>query len=61
MTENSKDIISDDAEPTAAEVAKGLRLISSASLRKQMIENEITLKGYFVDWVFNSLNLKKYR
>jgi len=67
MTEKHKDstldnnLTSDTAEPTKAEIARAYRLIANAKIRKQMHDNEVALKGHFVNWVFNNLNLKKYR
>jgi len=59
MAPNEPEVI--DAEPSAAELARGLRLISNAMVRKQMKENEVALKGLYVNWAFDKLNLTKYR
>ena len=51
----------DEVGPTPAETAAGLRLISSAMIRKQLHANEVALKGLHVDWLFSKLNLTRYR
>jgi ABC-type transporter MlaC component len=56
-----RQLIDEAEQPTMAETARGLRLMSNSMLRKQMHRNEVALKSIYVDWVFDKLNLSKYR
>lgn len=40
---------------------RGMQLRYQAAQRKQSLAAEREIKGFFVDWVFTRLNLKKYR
>ena len=56
------DVLSPDvATPTIAETARSLEIISAGMRRRQQHDNEVALKGLFVDWAFNKLNLNRYR
>ena len=61
----NKQVLEDEAfaepEVSIEETARGLRLISRAVMQRQMKANEVQLKGFFVDWMFDKLNLTKYR
>ena len=48
--------------PVASEedMAKGL-FQYQAAIRKQTLTNEKNIKGFYVDWLFDKLNLVKYR
>ena len=53
--------IKDDDQATTSEALKGMHLISQTIQRRQARAGEIKLKGFFVDYLFDRLNLTKYR
>jgi len=64
MAPNDKVIdaeIDEASQPTDAEMSRGLAIISQIMHRKKALENEKILKGLYVDFVFDRLNLTKYR
>jgi len=54
--------IADEVEPPSlAESNRGIQLISHSIMQRQAKANEVALKGLYVDFLFDKLNLKKYR
>ena len=54
-------IIDESAQATDAEMARALQIIQGSMYRRQAHANEVALKGLYVDWAFDKLNLTKYR
>ena len=49
----------DQASPQ--EAARAMQLMSHKILSRQAKANEIALKGLYVDWLFDRLQLQRYR
>ncbi len=54
-------VIDEAVQPSNAEMNRGIILISQSMHQKKALENEKVLKGLYVDYVFDKLNLVKYR
>jgi len=54
-------ILNEESQPADAELARGLKLTSQAMMRKKAEASEKALKGLYVDWAFDKLNLTEYR
>ena len=48
-------------ELSQREIANGIQMQATASYRKIAKANEVALKGLYMTWAFNALNLNKYR
>ena len=53
--------VQEQDQPSDAEMARSLRVLSHAMMRRKALESEKALKGLQCDWIFNKLNLTKYR
>lgn len=48
-------------QPSQSEMARAIQLAGIKASRDRMHANEVALKGFYVDFLFNRLNLNKYR
>ena len=60
MTEDTPTVELEDTRSTA-EISRGINLVMAAQYRRQLHANEVALKGHYVDFLFDRLNLTKYR
>jgi len=61
---DSKETVTTEApeeQLTQSEMIRGIRIQASAMARKASLASEKVLKGLQVDWIFDKLNLVKYR
>ncbi len=50
-----------EPEPSISEIRRSLHIRANANARRQEHANEVALKGLYVNWLFNKLNLTQYR
>ena len=61
MAPNETDVIDEAAQPTDAEMARGMQIIMQAEARRRAAHRETEIKGFYVDWLFKKLNLTEHR